>query len=60
VVAMFPRSSIEGRYAPEVAADLVAAFNAHCSKPGPSIPPEQFAKLKNVQACGSGIPKMPR
>ncbi len=57
IVAMFPRSEIEGRVAPELAADLVAAFDAHCSKPGPSIPPDQFAKLKNVQACGSGIPR---
>lgn len=57
IVAMFPRSEIEGRVAPELAADLVAAFDAHCSKPGPSIPPAEFAKLKNVQACGSGIPR---
>ncbi len=57
IAAMFPRSEIEGRTAPELAGDLVAAFNAHCSKPGPSIPAEQFAKLKNVQACGSGIPR---
>ena len=57
IAAMFPRSEIEGRTAPELAGDLVAAFNAHCSKPGPSIPADQFAKLKNVQACGSGIPR---
>ena len=57
VAAMFGRDRIEGRTAPEIAADLVDAFNAHCSKPGPSIPPEQFAKLSHVQACGSSIPR---
>jgi putative YphP/YqiW family bacilliredoxin len=57
VAAMFGRERIEGRTAPEIAADLVEAFNQHCSKPGPSIPPEQFAKLSHVQACGSSIPR---
>jgi putative YphP/YqiW family bacilliredoxin len=57
VAAMFGRDRIEGRTAPEIAADLVEAFNQHCSKPGPSIPPEQFAKLSHVQACGSSIPR---
>ena len=57
VAAMFGRDRIEGRTAPEIAADLVDAFNSHCSKPGPSIPPEQFAKLSHVQACGSSIPR---
>jgi len=60
VAEMFGRDRIEGRTAPEIAADLVEAFNRHCSKTGPSIPPEQFAKLRNVQACGSNIPKMGR
>lgn len=57
VAEMFGRERIEGRQAPEIAADLVAAFNRHCSKPGPSIPPEQYAKLTHVQACGSSIPR---
>ena len=60
VVEMFGRDRIEGRTAPEIAGDLVEAFNRHCSKSGPSIPPEQFAKLRNVQACGSNIPRMGR
>jgi putative YphP/YqiW family bacilliredoxin len=60
VAEMFGRERIEGRMAPEVAAELVEAFNKHCTKAGPSIPPEQFAKLTNVQACGSSIPRMRR
>ena len=58
VVAMFPRASLEGRYPQEIAAELVKTFNAHCSKPGPSIPAEQFAKLSHAKACGSSIPRM--
>jgi putative YphP/YqiW family bacilliredoxin len=57
VAEMFGRERIEGRQAQEIAADLVAAFDRHCSKPGPSIPPDQFAKLSHVQACGSSIPR---
>ena len=58
VVAMFPRSSLEGRYAQEVSEALVKAFDAHCTKAGPSIPPEQFAKLGHAKVCGSQIPRM--
>ena len=58
VVAMFPRASLEGRYPQEVSAALVQAFDTHCSKPGPSIPPAQFAKLGHSKACGSSIPRM--
>ena len=58
VVAMIPRSSIEGRYPQDLAADLVKAFDAHCVKAGPSIPPEKFAKLGYAKACGSSIPRM--
>jgi putative YphP/YqiW family bacilliredoxin len=57
VAEMFGRERIEQRGAQDVAADLVDAFNRHCSKPGPSIPPEQFSKLSHVQACGSSIPR---
>lgn len=60
VAEMFGRERIEQRSAQEVAGDLVDAFNRHCSRPGPSIPPEQFAKLAHVQACGSSIPRTRR
>lgn len=57
VAEMFGRDRIEGRQAQEIAADLVAAFDRHCSKTGPSIPRDQYEKLNFVQACGSSIPK---
>jgi putative YphP/YqiW family bacilliredoxin len=60
VVAMVQRSDIEGRTAQEVAGRLVAEFGEACARPGPSIPPEEYAKLKHLHACGSGIPRMQR
>lgn len=60
VAAMVPRSDIEGRSPEELAARLVAAFNEHCARPGPSIPPEDFARLRYGRTCGSSIPRAPR
>jgi putative YphP/YqiW family bacilliredoxin len=57
VAAMFPRSDIEGRSPQEIAGALVKAFNEHCSRKGPSMPPEEFAKLKHIKMCGSQIPR---
>ena len=57
VAGMVERSQIEGRYPQDLAGDLVALFEQHCSKAGPSIPPEQFAKLSHAKACGSSIPR---
>lgn len=57
VAKMIERSAIEGRYPQELAQDIIAAFNEHCSKPGPSIPPEKFAQLSYAKSCGSSIPR---
>ncbi len=55
-VHVMQRSDIEGKDANRVASELVAAFNQHCARSGPSIPAEQYAKLTGVQVCGSSIP----
>jgi len=60
VAAMIERSDIEGRAPEELAARLVALFNQHCARPGPSIPPEEFARLSHGRTCGSSIPRAPR
>lgn len=52
------RFEIENKTADQVAAILKSWFDAHCSAQGPSIPPEEFAKLTPYQACGSKIPLM--
>jgi putative YphP/YqiW family bacilliredoxin len=58
LAGLVSRHQIEGRQAAEIAADLVKLFDAHCAKPGPSIPPEAYAKLKHVVQCGSSIPRV--
>ncbi len=58
VAAVMERRHIEGRGPQEIAADLAAAFEKICSRPGPSIPPDQFAKLTHAKICGSKIPRI--
>jgi putative YphP/YqiW family bacilliredoxin len=57
VLFMLERRQIEGRYPDQIAGELRAAFDAHCSKSGPSVPPEDFAKISHAVACGSTIPR---
>ena len=42
LVFALPRSEIEGRNNVEVSERLVAAYNEHCSRPGPSVPVEDM------------------
>jgi len=57
-VYVLERRHIEQMDARMVAANLARAFDQHCSAAGPSIPPEEFAKLAPLQQCGSSIPRM--
>lgn len=54
------RHQIEGTDRDEVAGNLTAAFDKHCSGQGPSCSPEEFAKLDPITACGSSIPRFTR
>jgi putative YphP/YqiW family bacilliredoxin len=56
VAFMLERRRIEGRAPEEIAADLRAAFDAHCTRPGPSIPRQEFEKIAPIRVCGSSIP----
>jgi putative YphP/YqiW family bacilliredoxin len=58
VVRMLERSDIEGRAPSEIAAELTKAFDRHCSREGPSIPREEFEKIRPAQICGSSILRM--
>ena len=55
VVYMMERQGIEGKGPDQIAEELAGAFNQYCSKPGPSIPSEDFANLRFVQVCGSQL-----
>lgn len=56
-VKVMQRTDIEGKDAPTIAAELASAFDAHCARPGPSIPADEFEKIVGVKACGSKIPR---
>jgi putative YphP/YqiW family bacilliredoxin len=55
-VFMLERSQIERMDRDQVASALRAAFDEHCTKAGPSIDPEEFAKVTNHEGCGSQVP----
>ncbi len=56
VLFMLQRFDIEG-YGPEhIANELKSVFDEHCTKEGPSISPDNFAKVMHAKACGSKIP----
>lgn len=56
VVFLMQRFNIEGKTAGMVAAELTDAFNAHCTKEGPSVSPEMYEQILHAKACGSKIP----
>jgi putative YphP/YqiW family bacilliredoxin len=58
VVAVLERQNIEGQSPEAIAQALTAAFNRFCTRPGPSVPPEEFARLLPHTACGSQIPRV--
>lgn len=51
------RHQIEQMGAQDIANALVATFNEHCTATGPSISPEELAKIVPISQCGSKIPK---
>ena len=58
LIHMVGRHDIETREAPQVAELLTSVFDQHCTKKGPSIPPEEFAKLSHAKICGSQLPRI--
>jgi putative YphP/YqiW family bacilliredoxin len=55
LVWTLPRPMIETRSALDVAAACVEAFDRHCGRPGPSIPPEAFEQLGFTATCGCSL-----
>lgn len=50
------RAHIETMAPEDVAEHLRNAFDEYCSRPGPSIPAEEYQRIIPVQECGSTIP----
>lgn len=51
------RTDIQEMDAETVAGTLARAYNAQCTKSGPSISPEEYEKLDHTIACGSTFAK---
>ena len=56
LVYFMQRYDIEGNGPETIANELKNVFNEYCSKKGPSVSPENFAKIMYAKACGSKIP----
>ena len=56
IIYFMQRYDIEGRNKVEIAEKLKEDFNEVCTKKGPSISPEDFAKVEYAKMCGSKIP----
>lgn len=56
LIYFMPRYEIEGNSAKAVAEKLAGVFDQLCSRQGPSIPFDEFAKVEQALACGSKIP----
>lgn len=57
VVHIMERHDIEGRSPEQIASIWRKVFDKECSRPGPSIPADDFAKVQHAVACGSTIPR---
>jgi putative YphP/YqiW family bacilliredoxin len=56
LVHVLERRHIEQMTEAAVADNLTRAFEKYCSRPGPSVAPEVFAKLQHARQCGSTVP----
>jgi len=56
LIYFMQRYDIEGRNKVEIAETLKEVFDEVCSNKGPSISPEDFAKIEYAKMCGSKIP----
>ncbi len=56
LIHFMQRYEIEGNGPETIASELKDVFEEHCSKEGPSISPENFAKVMYAKSCGSKIP----
>lgn len=56
IIYFMQRYDIEGRNKVEIAETLKEVFDEICTRKGPSISPEDFAKVEYAKMCGSKIP----
>ena len=56
LVFVLQRSDLQQMDEDQVAQALQRAFDEHCRRPGPSVPPEKFREIRPYRGCGSQIP----
>jgi bacilliredoxin len=56
LVHALERRHIERMTPEDVAAELQRAFSQHCTRTGPSVPAEVYARVVHARQCGSQIP----
>lgn len=56
LVYALERRHIERMTVDEIAGELVKAFGQHCTRKGPSVPPDVYDKVVHARQCGSQIP----
>ena len=57
LIHMLERRHIERMTEEEVAHNLTEAFDQHCARKGPSVPPEIYEKVVHARQCGSSVPR---
>jgi putative YphP/YqiW family bacilliredoxin len=57
LVYALERRHIERMTPEDVASELTNAFVQHCSREGPSVPPEVYGRIVHARQCGSQIPR---
>ena len=57
LVYALERQHIERMALDEIGEELVKAFRQHCTRKGPSVPPEIYEKVVHARQCGSQIPR---
>jgi len=55
VAVALQRGDIEGSEPARIAERLADAFDEHCTRKGPSISRDEFAKLSVAKVCGSSV-----
>ena len=58
-VFMLQRTDLQQMNEPQVAEALSKAFDAHCSRIGPSVDEETYKQIRPYEGCGSKIPMFP-
>lgn len=56
LVYMLERRHIERMTVDEIAGELMKSFRQHCTRKGPSVPPDVYDQVVHARQCGSQIP----